>query len=327
MLAGVRRALGPVIAWLAFAGCRSSEPPSRDEAAKPVAAPASAAPEVDPWAPRAPTPLPPPRVTQPFEHPFLWVAEKDGHATYLFGTLHGGLDAERRIPLWVWKQFEAAPALVQEVNLHDVTLTQWTVRPAGSTLRAELDEATWRSFEQAVTPPQAAILDHQATSVAILRLSGYGGGRDVAPPMEGEFLVRAEGLAKPREFLETPALQGEMFHRVLGRDMIGRLLARRGELPALNRAFFDAYIAGDEQRLVEVSRAQFRLHVDSDAALDALLEGMLLERNRAWIPALEKIHAAGGAFVTVGVLHLIGDHDVLDLLRARGFAVRRAEAP
>jgi uncharacterized protein YbaP (TraB family) len=50
----------------------------------------------------------------------------------------------------------------------------------------------------------------------------------------------------------------------------------------------------------------------------------LLARNRSWIPALEKAHAAGGAFVAVGALHLVGEGSVVELLRARGFTVERA---
>ena len=55
-----------------------------------------------------PRELPPPKVTRPFERPFVWSAARDGKTMYLFGTLHGGVDAEKRIPLWVWKHFDEA---------------------------------------------------------------------------------------------------------------------------------------------------------------------------------------------------------------------------
>jgi uncharacterized protein YbaP (TraB family) len=41
------------------------------------------------------------------------------------------------------------------------------------------------------------------------------------------------------------------------------------------------------------------------------------------VPELEQLHAAGGAFVAVGAMHLIGKRSVLDMLRQRGYQVTR----
>jgi uncharacterized protein YbaP (TraB family) len=50
---------------------------------------------------------------------------------------------------------------------------------------------------------------------------------------------------------------------------------------------------------------------------------MLYDRNASWIDAIEKLHAAGGAFVAVGAMHLVGPRSVLDLLSHKGYEVKR----
>lgn len=310
-------------------GCRGREDRPAP-APSPTPAPVAATTAADPWAVSSEiAPLPPPDVTEPFPRPFLWRADKDGHTTYLFGTVHAGLDGERRIPRWVWAVFEAAPALIEETDIHDsVGISAWTVRPPGPSLREELGPADWAQLEQALSPGRAALVDRQATAVAALQLSGYGGGgRDNAAPMDGALLLRAKGLGKRLVFLEDVREQGAIFASLFDADTVRLLLANRAELPRLNRAFFDAYLEGDEDAVYAFGVAQLRLQEPDDAARDRLVEKLLLTRNRAWIPQLEAAHAAGGGFVAAGVLHFAGPDNVLALLRARGFTVQRVETP
>jgi uncharacterized protein YbaP (TraB family) len=178
-----------------------------------------------------------------------------------------------------------------------------------------------------VTPMQAGFLDTQATAVAALRVSGHGGTvRDsAAGPMDGELLVRAQGLKKKIEFLETGKFQSALFGELFDLAALKRLLDRTDALAPLNRQFLDAYVEGDETHFLALSRAQMEVQAaDDDPGAARLADRLLLARNRSWIPALEKAHAAGGAFVAVGALHLIGEGSVVELLRARGFTVERA---
>lgn len=311
---------------LALVACRSNDaPPPTAKEEKPTTVTGTPA-NADPWADDTPKALPPPKVTHPFERPFLWTATRDGKTTYLFGTVHGGVNAEHRIPLWVWSYFDRATTLIEEANLQELDILQWTVRPDGPTLHQELGDGYWAKLEAILTPMQAGFLDTQATAVATLRVSGHGGSaRDQAGPMDGELLVRAQGLKKKIEFLETGKFQSALFGELFDLAALKRLLDRKDELVPLNRQFLDAYVAGDETQFMDIARAQFGVQAaDDDPDAARLIDRLLLARNRLWIPALEKAHAAGGAFVAVGALHLIGVGSVVELLRARGFTVERA---
>jgi uncharacterized protein YbaP (TraB family) len=68
--------------------------------------------------------------------------------------------------------------------------------------------------------------------------------------------------------------------------------------------------------------------VDTMTALLVLprtAEPMLYARNRAWLPALEKYLATDGAFVAVGLGHLLGEQGLPVLLAKAGYVVERAD--
>src|ERR1700760_3319989 len=44
----------------------------------------------------------------PLPHPLFWAIEKDGKTTFVLGTMHIGIDADDRLPTYVWTRFHAA---------------------------------------------------------------------------------------------------------------------------------------------------------------------------------------------------------------------------
>jgi len=92
------------------------------------------------------------------------------------------------------------------------------------------------------------------------------------------------------------------------------------------REMLAAYIAGDEAKIESLGdseRADFKKMGRTDAEYDQQMEDLLFARNASWVPELEELHEAGGGFVAVGAMHLIGKRSVLDLLRQRGYKVTR----
>jgi len=60
---------------------------------------------------------------------------------------------------------------------------------------------------------------------------------------------------------------------------------------------------------------------DPNQSYSKYLEGMLLERNRNWIPIIEKQSSENPIFIAVGAGHLAGEEGVISLLRKQGYTV------
>ena len=263
----------------------------------------------------------------------LWRATKDGKVMYLFGTLHVGIDVTRRLPLWIWKAFDTATVLVQEVDIHAYAVSQWGNPPMQETsLRAALGEARWEKLVDAVPPATRMVLDKAPPFSVYLTLSGRGSRvKDSdAIPMDADFLVRAKEQSKQLVFLETIDEHGTLIQSLYGLPELETLIDNSDELPGVNRGYFDLYLDGERDRFYERSLASFRLGSRDEAAFQQHVDRLLFARNRAWVSKLEAAHAAhpsGAVFVTVGALHLLGPQSVQSLLAQRGFTIELARAP
>jgi len=59
---------------------------------------------------------------------------------------------------------------------------------------------------------------------------------------------------------------------------------------------------------------------------DAVIEKIIFERNRSWLPGIIEMGKSGEAtLVVVGVGHLVGPGSIVDLLRNQGYTTRRLE--
>jgi uncharacterized protein YbaP (TraB family) len=92
------------------------------------------------------------------------------------------------------------------------------------------------------------------------------------------------------------------------------------------QAMLDAYAEGSERKILAVNdneKTEALQHGYTAAEYDQEMAELLYNRNASWIAPLERLHAAGGGFVAVGALHLLGPRSVLDLLARRGYKVTR----
>ncbi|MEO0470624.1 MAG: TraB/GumN family protein, partial [Bacteroidota bacterium] len=61
---------------------------------------------------------------------------------------------------------------------------------------------------------------------------------------------------------------------------------------------------------------------EEEEMVEEFTDVLLVNRNKDWIPKLEKMLASDRLFIAVGAGHLPGPKGVIALLRARGFTVR-----
>ena len=260
---------------------------------------------------------------QPLAHPLFWAVQKDGITTYVLGTMHAGVDPDTQLPPLVWKKLDDARAFAMETDL-DKAATIDVMRHDGGSLHTDLGDAYWTKLEAALGSDQARRVDGMKVMIPATLLSMRGLPETRA--MDGALLARASSEHKPIVFLEpiereTAVLEKWMDVRAL-ESMLDDLPG--GEQHA--RDMLAAYVAGDEakiQALTEVERAEFKKTGRTDAEYDQQMDDLLFARNASWVPELEEMHAAGGGFVAIGAMHVIGHRSVLDLLRQHGFTVTR----
>jgi hypothetical protein len=298
-----------LVALVGNAACKKAPDPRGQPAAPPAA---------DPWQGAVPAKDPLPR-------PFLWSAAHGGTTTYLLGTMHVGIDAESRLPQLVWDKLEAAPSFAVETNVTDPAILNIGGRASG-TLRDELGPEYWKKLELAITPQIAQALVHKSAMIPATMLALRG--LPPTPPMDGILLARAQNRGKKVVYLEPASRQAAILEKHLNARALKLMLDDLDKIEQQSRQLLAAYVAGDEARFIAITDEQRKdalAHGYTEAEYDESMEDLLYRRNASWIAQIEKMHAAGGAFIAVGAMHLIGKRSVLELLLQKGFRISRVQ--
>lgn len=134
---------------------------------------------------------------------------------------------------------------------------------------------------------------------------------------ELSFLKAAAEKKKPIEGLETVALQFAAFEKT--------------PLEKQTRALYEMALNPQKsvdqfKKLVETYKTQdvenLYVLIDAQMKSEKDLQGILLdERNKDWIPKIEKAMGEKSSFIAVGGGHLGGTNGVVKLLRAKGYKV------
>ncbi len=261
--------------------------------------------------------------------PALWrIADADSEI-WLFGTVHV-LPPELQ---WRGPRFEtafrAAEELVTETDTQDTSYADLVARhgalPAGAPrLSARLDPPTRAQLERIARDLgiDPAITENDRPWFAAMRLSfAYAAahGHSPAAGVENVIVPEARAAGKRLSYLETTEQQ---------------ILTLAGLAPADEMRFFAVTLRQIQQEADSLDETD-ALWARGDAhALGRLLDAQLSEagpavfdalitrRNQAWAADIERrLAGSGRTFYAVGAAHLVGEHSVVSMLRARGIDV------
>lgn len=292
----------------------SAPPPPAAPAQKPAAPPAN-----DPWtatqnaAPKK----------DPLPHPLFWSIEKDGKTTYALGTIHVGVDPETRLPDVVFAKLDAAPAFAMETDLSDPALMQ-ILECSNCSLKRDLGDAYYKKLEAALTPAVAAQVESKKPMVAATMLSMKG--LQMTTQMDTLLLARAQRQKKQIIFLEPAMDEAKVLERWMDVKALKLMLDDAANSEQHIKDMLDAYVNGDEAKMVKMSddeKADALKGGYTPAEYEQEMKDMLYNRNAVWVPEIEKMHAAGGGFIAVGAMHLVGPNSVLELLGKKGYKISR----
>ncbi|MEI2299235.1 TraB/GumN family protein [Ensifer sp. MJa1] len=87
----------------------------------------------------------------------------------------------------------------------------------------------------------------------------------------------------------------------------------------------DLYLAGDTGMIMPMMKSVSETASSQDFGYADFEQRIIIDRNKTMATRAEPILKDGGAFMAVGALHLPGKEGLVELLRAKGFTVTRAD--
>ncbi len=242
---------------------------------------------------------------------FLWKAQKGADVVWLFGTIHdAGLES---VPSAAQDALDASTRLVTELGdaEPDADVFRKHARNTGIGIDQLLPSDDWYDLRDAlIGKVKEDELRRARPWYAMSLLSNH-----LAPApgasMDMKLVERARGAKKPIEALETWEDQLSALDAAVNLDDLKEAIHARKTMKCDLTRLINSYRTGDTetmQALLVIPRTR---------------DSLLTPRNKKWMPALEKQFATGGAFVAVGLGHLLGDDGLVAMLQRAGYTVER----
>jgi len=267
------------------------------------------------------------------ENTLLWeISGKDlDQSSFLYGTIHMINKNDFVMTEATKSAFEKAKLVTFEINLEEMTnmaammpLMMKAFMANDTTLQDLLSEEDYRlvsgHFEKLGLPMMLLnrikpMFLSALTSEDALKMSEEPGE---VVSYEMEFMEMARQQGKTMAGLETAEYQMSMFDSIPYRAQAEMLVEGIQTGDTGNDQFkkmIELYKSQDLQGLQEM--------LSSDESGVAEYEDLLLlQRNRNWIPVMEKMMAGQTVFFAVGAGHLAGEEGVIALLRKEGYTLK-----
>lgn len=270
----------------------------------------------------------PAQAPQAAGEPALWRISDADSEIWLFGTVHvlpPTLD-------WRGPRFEAAFAAAEElvtetdIAAEDYTalVTRFGALPADAPgLSAQLgaDASRLSSVARALNVDSAALERDRPWFAAIKLSFAYAVAHGHSPEagVENVLVPEARAAGKRVTHLETTEQQIRTLAELPAEDELRFLVVTLRQLEE-DRGSLDAsdsiWARGDTETLGRELDAQIA------EAGPEVVAAILTRRNEAWTAEIERrLAGSGRIFYAVGAAHLVGEHSVVAMLRARGVEV------
>jgi uncharacterized protein YbaP (TraB family) len=260
------------------------------------------------------------------ESSLLWKIEGENldQASYLFGTLH--LISQEKFALRdeVAQAVDDAEQAVFELKLNDFSMLAKMQKalalPEEESLTAYLNEEEAEHLDTWLQESMSSNLeafDHSKPlalyQAMFLKMLGEG------TPASYDMHLLGLALQDDMEIfgLETLEDQMEVFDGISMREQVEWLLEivyEQDSLQAMWDDMISMYLSEDLQGIFDLSMEESPEIADHQ-------EAFLDQRNRNWIPVMEKMATEKSTFFAVGAAHLPGEEGVIQLLREAGYSI------
>lgn len=266
------------------------------------------------------------------EKTLLWKVSNDKHSIYLLGSIHYLKKENFPLHKAILTAFNASKRLVLEVDLNRispdaaqrVTLEKAMYRD-GQTLQQNVSEETYQLAEQhaaklGIDMKIMGPMKPWFVALTLLAIKFQQIGLDPNLGVDHYLAERAKASGKATSGLETLEFQVGLLDQLSKRDQESLLRETVGEMELLVtniNQIVQSWLNGDSDSLETLLLGGMKEYPE-------LHEKIIVERNRRWVPQIEKILAQDGdAIVVVGAAHLVGKDGVIEMLKARGYRLEQ----
>jgi uncharacterized protein len=266
---------------------------------------------------------------QPGSH-FLWKVEGDGGSAYLLGSLHVLTADFYPLSATINRAFAESKTLVEEVDIDE---TNDPMVMMAALAKAML--ANGQTLDQVVAPDTFAEVTRRAEKaglpmMAIQRMKPWLVAITLMAPtlqaagfkpelgIDRHFFDRAKDSGMKRQALETMAYQLDRFDSLspkLQEELLKTTMEDLDKEVAGVKELAQAWTFGNVAEMEKLTLLTMK-------EAPALYESLLVERNRNWVPHVEKcLKEKAGCFMVVGAAHLVGPDGLPALLLKKGYKV------
>ena len=260
----------------------------------------------------------------------VWAVRGEHNTVYLGGSVHALKAQDAKLPAAFDHAYADAQALVMELDPEADTVS-WILEHGkleqGRTLKDAIDAERYARVQAEATrlglPME--LLDEVKPWVAGIQLSQMQQiqlGSDSQYGVEGQLQRRARADGKPIQGIATlPEQMGALdgLSDEEQANFLDAMVTQMQVLEAETASMLSAWRVGDTRKLAEQAENIYK-------ASPVLHQALLVERNRRWLPRVEKLlREKDNYFVVVGAAHLVGNVGLLEMLKRDGFEVRQLQ--
>lgn len=261
----------------------------------------------------------------------VWALKGAHNTVYLAGSVHFLKKDDPALPAAFDRAYSACRALVMEVDIDDLNspqtqalMLQKSMYPDGSSLRSALGETRYnhvaKEAERLGLPMDGLnMFEPWAVALTLTQVEYAKLGFDPEDGVEQQLGRRAHVDGKPVTGLETLAEQIDILATLSPHDQaafLDQTVLEMRDADEETRAILKAWRTGNGAALATLMTEDFK-------GFPELYHVLVSDRNRRWMPQIEKLLAADrDTLVVVGALHLVGEGGLLQLARSAGFEPR-----
>ncbi len=258
----------------------------------------------------------------------VWAIRGAHNTVYLAGSVHLLRADDSVLPAGFNRAYAGSKGLVMELDigkLDPMEAAGWMMEngalPEGVTLRKKLGDARYAriSAEANRLGLPAGLLDQLqpwVIGMQLLEVQYQQLGFQADQGVEQQLDQRAQADGKTVSGLETLAEQLGVLGAMSDDDQLrflDMIVSEMHDVGTDTQAVIAAWRTGDASRLAALLSDEYK-------SFPALYRTLVSERNKRWMPQIERLlQASQDYFVVVGALHLVGDGGLLELVRRDGY--------